>query len=39
MAAPILETMKAAAIDRFGAPEVLGVKTVPVPSCDDDEIL
>ncbi|MBE4751405.1 NADP-dependent oxidoreductase [Corallococcus sp. ZKHCc1 1396] len=31
--------MKAAALDRFGGPEVLGIKTVSVPACGDDEIL
>lgn len=39
MAIPIPEKMKAAALDRFGGPEVLGIKTVPVPRCGDDEIL
>ncbi|RYZ42990.1 MAG: NADP-dependent oxidoreductase [Myxococcaceae bacterium] len=31
--------MKAAALERFGGPEVLGIKTVPVPTCGDDEVL
>jgi NADPH:quinone reductase-like Zn-dependent oxidoreductase len=39
MATPIPEKMKAAALDRFGGPEVLGIKTVPVPQCGDDELL
>lgn len=39
MAITIPDKMKAAALDRFGGPEVLGIKTVPVPSCGDDEIL
>jgi NADPH:quinone reductase-like Zn-dependent oxidoreductase len=39
MAPSIPDKMKAAALDRFGGPEVLGIKTVPVPSCGDDEIL
>ena len=39
MAIPIPEKMKAAALDRFGGPEVLGIKTVPVPQCGDDELL
>ena len=39
MAPSIPDKMKAAALDRFGGPEVLGIKTVPVPTCGDDEIL
>ncbi|WP_199732641.1 MULTISPECIES: NADP-dependent oxidoreductase [Corallococcus] len=39
MATSIPDTMKAAALDRFGGPEVLGIKTVPVPTCGDDEVL
>ncbi|QRO00251.1 NADP-dependent oxidoreductase [Archangium violaceum] len=39
MAPAIPDKMKAAAFDRFGGPEVLGIKTVPVPTCGDDEIL
>ena len=39
MAPSIPDKRKAAALDRFGGPEVLGIKTVPVPSCGDDEIL
>ncbi|RKH69149.1 NADP-dependent oxidoreductase [Corallococcus llansteffanensis] len=31
--------MKAAALDQFGGPEVLGIKTVSVPTCGDDELL
>ena len=33
------ETMRAAAIDRFGGPEVLTVRTVPVPEPDSGEVL
>ena len=32
------ETMRAAAIDRFGGPEVLTVRTVPVPEPDSGEV-
>ena len=32
-------TMRAAAIDRFGGPEVLKVQALPVPVLDDDEVL
>lgn len=39
MAPSIPDKMKAAALDRFGGPEVLGIKTVPVPTCGDDEVL
>ncbi|MBU8900327.1 NADP-dependent oxidoreductase [Corallococcus sp. M34] len=39
MAQAIPDTMKAAALDKFGGPEVIGIKTVKVPSCGDDEIL
>ena len=39
MASYIPDKMKAAALDRFGGPEVLGVKSVSVPPCGDDEIL
>ncbi|MCU1310894.1 MAG: NADPH:quinone reductase [Candidatus Angelobacter sp.] len=35
----IPETMRAAAIDRFGGPEVLTVHTLPVPEIDDNEVL
>ncbi|MFL5321468.1 MAG: zinc-binding alcohol dehydrogenase family protein [Myxococcaceae bacterium] len=35
----IPEQMKAAAIDRFGGPEVLKSRTLPVPKPADDEIL
>ena len=33
------ETMRAAAIDRFGGPEVLSLHVLPVPVIDDDEVL
>jgi NADPH:quinone reductase-like Zn-dependent oxidoreductase len=33
------ETMKAVAIDQFGGPEVLQVKSLPVPTPKDDEVL
>lgn len=36
---PIPTTMRAAVIDKFGGPEVLKVKEVPVPEIDDDEVL
>ncbi|MBZ4422376.1 NADP-dependent oxidoreductase [Myxococcus sp. RHSTA-1-4] len=39
MATSIPDTMKAAALDRFGGPEVIGIKTLPVPQCGDDELL
>ncbi|GMU00205.1 NADP-dependent oxidoreductase [Corallococcus caeni] len=39
MPASIPDKMKAAALDRFGGPEVLGIKTVSVPTCGDDEVL
>ncbi|MFP2929906.1 NADP-dependent oxidoreductase [Pyxidicoccus sp. 3LG] len=39
MATSIPDTMKAAALDSFGGPEVIGIKTLPVPQCGDDEIL
>jgi NADPH:quinone reductase-like Zn-dependent oxidoreductase len=32
-------TMKAAAIDRFGPPSVLTMRTLPVPECGPDEVL
>ena len=35
----IPDKMKAAALDQFGGPEVLGIKTVSVPTCGDDELL
>lgn len=35
----IPEKMQAAALDRFGGPEVIEVKTLPVPECGEDEIL
>ncbi len=37
--APIPATMSAAVQDRYGAPDVLRVDTVPVPTIDDDEVL
>lgn len=33
------KTMRAAAIDRFGGPEVLTMHTLPVPACDAHEVL
>lgn len=39
MPTSIPQNMKAVALDHFGGPEVLGVKTLPVPECGDDEIL
>jgi NADPH:quinone reductase-like Zn-dependent oxidoreductase len=33
------ETMRAAAIDRFGGPETIAVHTLPVPQVEPDEIL
>ncbi|WP_186002214.1 MULTISPECIES: NADP-dependent oxidoreductase [Corallococcus] len=39
MPASIPDKMKAAALDRFGGPEVLGIKTLTVPAVGDDEIL
>jgi len=33
------ETMRAAAIDRFGGPEVLTLHTLPVPEIDGNEVL
>jgi NADPH:quinone reductase len=39
MSITIPDKMQAAALDRFGGPEVLGIKTLPVPQCGDDEIL
>jgi NADPH:quinone reductase len=39
MASSIPEKMKAAALDRFGGPEVLGIQSIAVPACGDDEIL
>jgi NADPH:quinone reductase-like Zn-dependent oxidoreductase len=35
----IPKTMRAAAIDRFGGPEVLTIHTLPVPLCDSREVL
>lgn len=39
MASSIPDKMKAAALDTFGGPEVLGIKSMSVPACGDDEIL
>ena len=39
MATSIPSTMKAAALERFGGPEVLGVREIPVPELEPDEIL
>lgn len=39
MDATVPKEMKAAAIDRFGGPEVLHVETLPVPRPKDDEVL
>ncbi|WP_404363641.1 NADP-dependent oxidoreductase [Corallococcus coralloides] len=39
MPAFIPDKMRAAALDRFGGPEVLGIKTLSVPTCGDDEVL
>ncbi|MFB1485272.1 NADP-dependent oxidoreductase [Corallococcus sp. RDP092CA] len=39
MPASIPDKMRAAALDRFGGPEVLGIQTVSVPTCGDDEVL
>jgi NADPH:quinone reductase-like Zn-dependent oxidoreductase len=36
---PIPETMRAAAIDRFGGPEILTLHTMPVPHLDAGEVL
>ncbi len=33
------ETMRAAAIDRFGGPEALSIHTLPVPELDPNEVL
>jgi NADPH2:quinone reductase len=33
------KTMRAVAIDRFGGPEVLAVKTLPIPDVGPDEVL
>ena len=38
-AAAIPKTMRAAAIDRFGGPEVLSLHTLPVPDLDANEVL
>jgi NADPH2:quinone reductase len=35
----IPKTMRAAAIDRFGGPEVLSIHTLPVPTLDEGEVL
>ncbi|MCE9671789.1 NADP-dependent oxidoreductase [Myxococcus stipitatus] len=39
MSSSVPTQMKAAAIDRFGGPEVLGVKTLPVPKVGKGEVL
>lgn len=39
MATGVPETMKAMALEKFGGPDVLGIETLPVPACGDDEIL
>ncbi|WP_223644861.1 NADP-dependent oxidoreductase [Corallococcus sp. EGB] len=39
MPASIPDKMRAAALDRFGGPEVLGIQTISVPACGDDEVL
>ena len=39
MSTTIPRTMKAAAIDRFGGPEVLEVKSLPVPTPNASEVL
>jgi hypothetical protein len=38
-ASKIPEIMRAAAIDRFGGPEVLSIRSLPVPSLDAGELL
>ncbi|MBV8613102.1 MAG: NADP-dependent oxidoreductase [Acetobacteraceae bacterium] len=38
-AAALPKTMRAAAIDRFGGPEVLSLHTLPVPDLDANEVL
>jgi NADPH:quinone reductase-like Zn-dependent oxidoreductase len=35
----VLETMRAAALDRFGGTEVLALRTLPVPVLDSNEVL
>src|SRR5690242_7385802 len=37
--ASVLQTMRAAAIDRFGGPEVLKLRVVPVPKIGPREVL
>jgi hypothetical protein len=39
MSPPVPEKMKAAAIDRFGGPEVFHTRLLPVPSPRTDEVL
>jgi NADPH:quinone reductase len=39
MSSPIPQVMKAAAIDRFGGPEVLHLESLPVPEAKENEIL
>lgn len=36
---PLAKTMRAAAIERFGGPEVLQIKTLPVPELDPSDVL
>src|SRR3954451_9255590 len=37
--APLPATMRAAAIERGGAPEVISLHTLPVPAVDPDDVL
>lgn len=39
MTQTIPDTMRAAAIDRFGGPETLELQTLPVPEVGPDEVL
>lgn len=39
MAPALPQRMKAVALERFGGPEVLGLQALPVPHCDEDEVL
>src|SRR6266511_2494731 len=36
---PIPTSMRAAVIEKFGGPEVLEIRDIPVPQLDDDEVL
>ena len=38
-APPVPSTMRAAVLDRFGGPEVLTLRVVPVPALDPSEVL